>query len=155
MEDRFEYEDYGITRQDPDEYLWETQPMGTELLELGKSACENPQNHDLSDRNSSTILGVEGLHDEETMVNPLSPVNHGILTTKLRKKTRKRQKIAGQPLRATYNLFLQPGVLRDFQSFVGAGWEQFTLLGTVIQCPSKNNGNLFKVEWDADSLPSE
>ena len=51
--------------------------MGTELLELGKSACENPQNHDLSDRNSSTILGVEGLHDEETMVNPLSPVNHG------------------------------------------------------------------------------
>ena len=52
-------------------------------------------------------------------------------------------------------LFLQPGVLRDFQSFVGVGWEQFTLLGTVIQCPSKNNGNLFKVEWDADSLPSE
>jgi len=129
--------------------------MGAELLELGKSGCGMSQNLEFSDRNRSTIPGVDGLHDEGTMVNPSSPVNHGILTTKLRKKTRKRQKIAGQPLRATYQLFLQPGVLRDFQSFVGVGWEQFTLLGTVIQCPSKNNGNLFKVEWDADSLPSE
>ena len=44
MGDQFEYEDYGITRQDPDKYLWETKPMGTELLELGKLGCGMSQN---------------------------------------------------------------------------------------------------------------
>jgi len=121
--------------------------MGTELLELGKSPRTNLQNEDLYFRNSSTIFGVEGPEDKETMGDPFPDEGCTALTAYLTKKTRRRPKIAGQPFRATYDLFLQPECLSDFQSFAGAGWEQTMLVGTVVQCPSKKNGYKFKVDW--------
>jgi len=155
MGDRFEDEDYGITRQHPYQHLYDTQPEDAPLLELGKSPRTNLQNEDLYFRNSSTIFGVEGPEDKETMGDPFPDEGCTALTAYLTKKTRRRPKIAGQPFRATYDLFLQPDCLRDFQSFAGAGWEQSMLVGTVVQCPSKKNGYKFKVDWENDSIPSE
>ena len=98
---------------------------------------------------------MEGLADKETMADPFPDDGCNTLTAYLTKKTRRRPKIAGQPFRATYDLFLQPECLSDFQSFAGAGWEQTMLVGTVVQCPSKKNGYKFKGDWENDSIPSE
>ena len=142
MGDQFDDEVYGITRQRIDEYLFETQCVGPEPLELEKTGDGSPESEDFGTGLSSTANSVGALPNQQSVGSPVIEDLHGIMTQRLRKKTRRRPKLAGQPFRATYELFLKSEHLGDFQRLVGAGWEQVKQLGKIVQCPSKNNGTI-------------